>query len=291
VLRGDGRITSVTSTAPLPPPGWYSDPWNVAQWRWWDGWAWTGYTNHWYAPGGPGNVARPPGTVDESLPIRAGWIALVGAVVGVALSVSVYVGLRWAGVSGSNPLLALAAQFGLWAGLLGACRVAVTRYGTGSFRDLGLTVRAVDLALGLGFGIAALIGAGTIARALQAIGIQPHRESLTEPLRRGSLTVVVIVLIAVIGAPFVEELFFRGLLMGGLVARWGAAIGIVGQAVLFGLVHLGPADARGNLGVFLLIAPLGAMLGVLRHGFKRLGPGMFTHAVYNGIIVAIALTR
>src|SRR4249920_2329966 len=94
------------------------------------------------------------------------------------------------------------------------------------------------------------------------------------------LTVVVIVFIAVIGAPFVEELFFRGLVMSGLVSRWGAAIGIISQAVLFGVVHLGPTDARGNLGVFLLIAPLGAMLGVLRYGYKRLGPGMFTHAFY-----------
>jgi membrane protease YdiL (CAAX protease family) len=102
---------------------------------------------------------------------------------------------------------------------------------------------------------------------------------------------VVIVFIAVIGAPFVEELFFRGLVMSGLVSRWGAAIGIVSQAVLFGVVHLGPTDARGNLGVFLLIAPLGAMLGVLRYEYKRLGPGMFTHAFYNAVIVAVALSR
>jgi membrane protease YdiL (CAAX protease family) len=152
-------------------------------------------------------------------------------------------------------------------------------------------VRWIDLPLGVGFGFAALIGAGVIARFLQDIGVQPHRSSLVDPLRRSPLTVVVIVFIAVIGAPFVEELFFRGLVMSGLVSRWGAAIGIVSQAVLFGVVHLGPTDARGNLGVFLLIAPLGAMLGVLRYEYKRLGPGMFTHAFYNAVIVAVALSR
>ena len=175
--------------------------------------------------------------------------------------------------------------------LVGACVVAVHRHGSGSLRDLGLRMRWIDLALGLGFGIAGLIGVGNIARAIKAFGIQPHRESILEPLRRGPLTVVVILFIAVIGAPLVEELFFRGLLMSGLVDRWGVPVGIVAQAVLFGLVHLGPADARGNLGVFVLIAPLGVMLGVLRFGSKRLGPGMCTHAFYNAVVMAIALSR
>ena len=79
--------------------------------------------------------------------------------------------------------------------------------------------------------------------------------------------------------------------MSGLVVRFGATAGIVLQAVVFGLVHLGPTDARGNLGVFLIIAPVGAVLGVLRFGYKRLGTGMLTHAVYNTVIMTVALTR
>ena len=287
----------MTSPTVLPPPGWYSDPWKLAHWRWWNGETWTGYTDHWYRPVGYSAVGYPapnrvaPKAIDHSLPIHAGWIALVGMLAGVGLSVVIYVAARSLGIATNNPLLALAMQFGLWAGLLGACRFAVIRHGTGHLRDLGFRVRWVDSALGLGFGIAALIGVGNIARVLKAIGIEPHRSSLVDPLRRGPLTVVVIVFIAVVGAPFVEEMFFRGLVQSGLVSRWGAAVGIIGQAILFGLVHLGPTDARGNLGVFLLIAPVGAILGVLRFGFKRLGPGMFTHAVYNAIIVTVALTR
>ena len=275
----------------LPPSGWYADPWRIARWRWWDGSAWTGYTDRWYGPPAPSAYPTAPLSIDDSRPIRAGWIACFGAVVGVALSVLVYVVRVSLGIPPGSPLVALVAQLGLWTGLLGACVVAVRRHGSGSLKDLGLQLRWVDLALGLGYGFAALIGAGAIARFLQGIGIEPHRSSLVDPLRRGPLTVVVIVFIAVIGAPFVEELFFRGLVMSGLVSQWGAAIGIIGQAVLFGLVHLGPTDARGNLGVFLLIAPLGAMLGVLRYGYKRLGPCIITHAVYNAVIVAVALSR
>lgn len=273
---------------PLPPPGWYADPWRVTRWRWWDGRAWTGYTEALYlaSPYGPG-AAR----VDDSRPIRAGWTALVGMVAGVVASLVVYVVLRAMGVRAGNPLLALAAQLGLWAGLLGACVHAVRRHGTGSLRDLGLRIRGVDPPLGLGYGLALLVGVGIIAAALVQIGIEPHRASFVEPMHRSALTVIAVLFIAVVGAPFVEELFFRGLLMSGFVDRFGPALGIVLQAGVFGLVHLGPTDARGNLGVFFLIAPVGAVLGVLRYGYKRLGTGMMTHAVYNAIIMTIVLTR
>ena len=281
----------MTTSGALPPSGWYSDPWRIASWRWWDGNGWTGYTDHWYGSTTFAFPAPTAATLDESRPIRAGWLALGGVVAGIVLSVGVYLLFASLGVATSNPLVALVAQLGLWTGLLGACVIAVRKHGSGSLRDLGFRVRWVALALGLGFGVATLIGVSVIAALLLALGIEPHRSSLVDPLQRGPLTVVVIVFIAVIGAPFVEELFFRGLVMSGLVSRWGAPIGIIAQAVLFGLVHLGPTDARGNLGVFLIIAPVGAVLGILRFGFKRLGTGMFTHAVYNAIIVTIALTR
>ncbi len=282
-------MTSSPSSA-VPPAGWYADPWRISAWRWWNGAAWTGYTDEWFAAA----ATRPTPVVipDESVPIRAGWIAIGGAVVGVALSIVIYVLLRTVGgVRASSPVLALSAQLGLWLGLLGACRIAVRRHGTGSLRDLGLRMRGIDLPLGIGFGAAMLVGVGTLALVLQRIGVQPHREGLLEPMERGPLTVVVILFIAVIGAPFVEELFFRGLLMSGFVQRFGVVGGILAQAAVFGAVHLGPTDARGNLGVFLLIAPVGAVLGVLRFRYRRLGTGMVTHAVYNAIIMSVALTR
>ena len=98
-------------------------------------------------------------------------------------------------------------------------------------------------------------------------------------------------LIAVVGAPIVEELFFRGLLMSGFVSRFGVALGIIFQSIVFGLVHISQADLNSDLGVFLLIAPVGAVLGVLRYGYRRLGTGMVTHATYNAIIIAVLLSR
>src|SRR5207248_11775371 len=43
--------------------------------------------------------------------------------------------------------------------------------------------------------------------------------------------------VAVIGAPFLEELFFRGALYGALRRRFGVAIGVIGSAALFAGLH------------------------------------------------------
>jgi len=279
------------TTTTLPPAGWYADPWRVTQWRWWDGGAWTGYTDQQYATPYPHPYPVAPTAPDDSRPIRAGWTALLGMVVGVVLSVAIYVVGFAIGVSHGNAILLLVAQLGLWVGPVGACLIAVRRHGTGRLRDLGLRIKWVDLALGPAFAVASLIGVGIIAQVISQLGIHPRRSSLVGPVDRGTLTVVIIVLIAVVGAPIVEELFFRGLLMSGFVSRFGVALGIIFQAAVFGLVHISQADLNSDLGVFLLIAPVGAVLGLLRYGFKRLGTGMITHATYNAIIIAVLLAR
>ena len=48
---------------------------------------------------------------------------------------------------------------------------------------------------------------------------------------------IVLVLIVCVGAPFFEELFFRGVVQGALTCRWGARVAIVAQAFAFALVH------------------------------------------------------
>lgn len=275
-------------TTAVVPPGWYRDPWGLAWWRWWDGAAWTGYTERWFVA--PGAASAPaPGA-----PIRAGWTALLGMVVGLGCSIAAVVLLIVAGADADGPFVLLGSTTGLWAGLFGACVIAVRRKGTGSLRDLGLLrFRWVDAALGLGFGTALVFAVGALAQVMDAFApeIVPRgRDELFDPFSGDSgFTITVIVLIAVVGAPFFEELFFRGLVQGTLVARWGVAVGVIVQAMLFGVVHMTFDGGWGNVGVFLMILVVGLALGVIRFGFKRLGPGMFTHATYNAIIVAIAI--
>lgn len=278
-----------------PPAGWYPDPWGQAWWRWWDGVAWTGYTDRgvpgaWATAGSwPEAAPYEPGT-----PIRAGGIAILGFLAGLGFSAVIGIVMLLAGVTTTSPWFLVGSTAGLWLGLGGACLIAVRRKGSGQLSDLGLVrPEPVDLALGLGFGVSGVIAVSILAAIINALvpEILPRgRSDLSEPIRHGgTLGVIVIVLIAVVGAPFFEELFFRGLVQGGLIVRWGTAVGIVVQAMLFGLVHLSPDAGWGNVGIFLMITTVGLGLGFIRRGFHRLPPGMFSHAVYNAIIVGVAI--
>ena len=84
-----------------------------------------------------------------------------------------------------------------------------------------------------------------------------------------------------IGAPLIEELFFRGLVQTRLVDRYGAAVGIGVTSVLFGAAHLigwvGPITF-----VFATaITGAGIVLGLLRHLTGRLGPAILAHVCFN----------
>jgi uncharacterized protein len=277
------------------PPGWYEDPWRQATWRWWDGATWTAQTDQAFSaapPWAPATLGAP----EAEAPVRAGGIALLGAVIGLVLGSLIAVILTLAGYTTDDPALLLGSTLGLWFGLGGSCVVAVRRKGSGSLRDLGLVrPRWVDAALGVGFAIALIIVVSIVAAALQAIDknlLPGGRTDLAEPIDHGGvLGVIAVYVIAVVGAPFFEELFFRGLVQGTLTARWGTAIGIAVQALLFATVHLQVDNGWGNVGTFVLIAIVGTSLGLIRRYSGRLPPGMFTHAAYNAVIVSLMMVK
>jgi membrane protease YdiL (CAAX protease family) len=272
------------------PPGWYRDPWGQATWRWWSGVEWTPHTDG--APpigGSPSGPAVQPGE-----PLRAGGIAILGFLVGLAISTAITVVLLLLGYSVEDPALLLGSTLGLWIGLFGSCVIAVRTKGTGSLSDLGLVKpRWVDVALGAGFAVAGVIMVSVLGAILNLISsdlIPGGRNDLTDPAdHAGALGIITVYVIACVGAPFFEELFFRGLVQGTLTARWGIAVGLVVQALLFGSVHLTPDNGLGNVGTFVIITAVGLGLGAIRLMTKRLPPGMFTHSGYNAIIVTLAM--
>ncbi|HEY7438162.1 MAG TPA: CPBP family glutamic-type intramembrane protease [Acidimicrobiia bacterium] len=274
-------------SVPSAPPGWYADPWGVAHWRWWDGYAWTGYTNI------PPTIGIAPDPRDPTRQLQAGGIAALGFLVGFVLSNVIAVFMLLAGASMSDPLLLLGATLGIWTGLGGACVVAVRRKGTGSLRDLGLTrPTASDVGLGIACGVGILILVVIVAAVLHAIApnVSPGaRNDLEDPLSTGAFGVLIVLLIGSVGAPFFEELFFRGLVQGTLIARWGTAAGIAVQAFLFGMVHLQLGVGWGNLIELVVIGTVGICLGLLRRYTGKLVPGMFAHGTYNFLILVIGL--
>jgi membrane protease YdiL (CAAX protease family) len=93
----------------------------------------------------------------------------------------------------------------------------------------------------------------------------------------GPLTVVAAVGIA----PFVEEFFFRGLLYRSFRASWGVAAGALISGLLFGVVHLGSAEAV----VLPILAAFGVILALVYEKTQSLWPCIMLHTAYNAIAV------
>jgi membrane protease YdiL (CAAX protease family) len=183
--------------------------------------------------------------------------------------------------------------FGLWAGFFGAGWLASGVKGTKSLvRDLGLRFRWTDL-IGIPLGIG-----GQLLVALMYIPIAQHVHNFNQRfnapgqrLTGGShgLGFFIIAVFTVVGAPFFEELFFRGVLLRalgrlfGTIGRWvGPALAIVITGVLFGLAH---AESLQLLG----LAVFGILLSVVSYRTGRLGMNMVAHATFNLVAVAAAV--
>ena len=275
--------------ASAPPPGWYPDPWRVAVWRWWDGYRWTAHVSGTYY------VAPMPERAPKGPGIKGGGIAAVGAGLGVAGGIAVAIGFAVASsghIDRNDPWYLLASQLALWAGFLGAAVVASRRHGTGSFAaDYGLSwPRAMDLWRGLVAGIA-----GRLPPTLVLLLIVLARDQFGTPTGagrqvngmtpEGAAGWIVVLVLAVVGAPVVEELFFRGLLQGAFTRRIGAVPAIFVTALVFSFAHIL------NEGPFapLVIFPGALVLGYLRHRYGRLAPGMIAHSVFNALAYALLL--
>jgi hypothetical protein len=176
------------------------------------------------------------------------------------------------------------AQVGLWAGFLGACWLASRRYGTGHIRrDLGLAFERKDVLRGFLAGLVSRIAVIVIALTLYLIDhkLTGGQSAIDAQLTSRSVGLVVVAVVIALGAPLIEELFFRGLLMQSLRTRWGPRIAVGGQAVAFGLCHLSPDLGLGNVAEMLAITAAGLVLGWLAMRYRRLGPGVWAHGWFN----------
>jgi uncharacterized protein len=175
---------------------------------------------------------------------------------------------------------------GLWFGLGGAALYASRVQGSASLvRDFGLRFRPWDPLLGGPIGVAAQYALGLLAvAAYQASGVsQKTIDNLGQPARQVTGLAhgwgdVILVLVVVVGAPVVEELFFRGLLLRALRDRFGPAPAVVVSGVLFGLAHFEPLQLP-------VLAGFGVVLGILALRTGRLGPGICAHAAFNALAV------
>lgn len=184
-----------------------------------------------------------------------------------------------------GPALLAASFVGLWVPLVGASLLASASFGSKSVRrDLGLAFDRSDLGWGLLVGIAGLVAASATQWALSAVPeLVGTNTNFIEDQAATTLGAVVVVLSTIVGAPIVEEIFFRGLLQRSM-ARLGAAA-VVLQAMVFGLIHVTPSEGLGNVGIVLGVGVFGLVLGLAARHFRRLGPTIIGHALFNAAAV------
>lgn len=265
------------------PAGWYADPLGRAPMRWWDGNVWSGYTGDGTAVAWDPSPLEVPPAPEPGLPGLG--LALVGAVVGFALASAIAAALAAMDDPGSRAAELALSSLGLWSALVGTCVLVSRRRGTGSLvRDFAFRFRPIDVGLGFAGALAGRLVAVTM---LAPIPIFPTRslrevdESVLQEGIHGATAWAVLVLITCVGAPLVEELFFRGLLQPRLVTRFGPTIGIGAASLVFGAAHLVAWEGPVTLAYGWSIAGAGLVLGLVRHHSGRLGPAIAAHAIFN----------
>jgi membrane protease YdiL (CAAX protease family) len=175
-------------------------------------------------------------------------------------------------------------QIPLWVGLIAAVVIISRRWGTGDLRrDYGLRFLPVDL-LGVPIGVLTQIVFVPLLYLLLPFidrdEVSESAEKLTD--RATGWGVVLLVVLVVVGAPIVEELFFRGLVLRSIQARYSDWIAVVGSAVLFALVHFEPIT-------FPALFMFGLVLGYLAQRTRRLGMSVFAHAGFNATTMVLLL--
>jgi len=289
---------SIAMLAPPPvsvergaPAGWYVDPLGQESWRWWDG-------HRWLANGATDAVReRPwvPARSDHDHGIRGGVVAFFGWIAAIALGYGFSLIAVALGLDEDSLLVLCIGQAGLWAGMFGTCLLVARRNGSGKLRDLGLMrLRGQDWGAGAVVAVVARVVCAAVALVFILIfPLHSFRRTTNAPTNGIQPSVgaaIVLVLIVCIGAPFFEELFFRGVVQSVLTRRWGARVAIVTQALAFALVHyrIGMTLAL-SVTTWGQIAVAGFFLGVLRWRYERLGPGMVAHGLFNAFAMAVLL--
>ncbi len=227
----------------------------------------------------------------------SGWaVGLVAAAIGwlvgmVGGAITAGIVLAASGVDEFDDLslgMVAVAQLGLWFGLLGVPYLAARVFGDGLRRSFGLDLRWRDLPVGVLWGAVGQVSILPLVYLPMRWLTDITQEEFSEPAQSmadkatSPVAVVLLVLIVGVGAPIVEEIFYRGLLQRSLVRRLGPVWGIGIASVTFGAVHFQPLQFPG-------LALVGVLFGLLAHRSGRLGPAIVAHVVFNMTAVVLLL--
>ena len=117
---------------------------------------------------------------------------------------------------------------------------------------------------------------------LAALGVEPGSNIPEEAF--DSVPLVVLVGVLSLGlAPFMEETFFRGFLFSGLRGRWGVFWAALGTGFLFSLAHVDPL-------VFIPFTAVGMMFAFGYVYSGSLLASMIAHLLFNALSFGLAVS-
>lgn len=143
----------------------------------------------------------------------------------------------------------------------------------GSWGGIGICVLIAGLLLGIGALITSYFG-----------GEKTQLDLLIESSYQARIATA---FLAVVTAPLIEEVIYRGILYPAVARVLGAAGGIVLVSLLFAGVHF--FQYKNNLAVVAVITLLSTSLTIVRAVTHRLLPPFVIHLVFNGIQAVIIL--
>ncbi len=156
-----------------------------------------------------------------------------------------------------------------------------------SWADLGLRwPRRGGLWFSIVLVLAGLILVYTYFAILSAAGAEPG-SAVPEEAFDNLAPVILLAVLSLLFAPFMEEVFFRGFIFAGLRARWGTLGAALASGLLFGLAHLGGAST------FYSVVPIAAVGIVFALGYAYTGSLLATigaHLLFNLVSFIIGVS-
>jgi uncharacterized protein len=285
------------SPTPPPPPG-AGQPWRP------DG-----------PPPPPGAPAAPPAARPVAAPERAGsertrrrtplrdvpspyglWIAAFSTLIFIAPN------LVLLGIAGIDAVETIAQEstslivLNLVAGLVlqvvvfGLALLPLLAAGRPFSRLWGPTrTTGVMVAIGLAAGVAVAIVSFTLnAIVVLLAGVEePVEQQLLQDALAGGWPLALVALLAVVVAPVVEEVIFRGVLFRALADRINLTVGLVLSSAIFALIHIEVVLSQpfALVGLFTV----GFLLALAYHLTGNLMVAVLGHAVFNAISLGLTV--
>jgi len=176
-------------------------------------------------------------------------------------------------------------QSALWIGTLGIPLWLYYSKGV-SWRQFGWRFKRSDIFKGLLIGLGTQIAAGLLYLPLYVIFddidvSEPAKELVDKATGLG---VFLLFLVVVVGAPVVEEIFYRGLTLKAFEKKMGGRLALVASSLLFAVAHL-------QFVQFPALFLFGFVAAYLARKYDRLGRAVWAHVGFNATTVIALLLQ